>query len=116
MRLPRLRLTIRSVMVIVAVAALALAAEATRRRMANLSSAYRLRALVHGNKAVLARSERHRERIRLQARSAARSEVRQMERRIPTVVRVSLRNDEEYERAVSRPWLPIDPDPTPPQP
>ena len=50
MRLPRPRLTIRWMMVLVAVAALALSVEATRRRMADLSLAYLGRAREYSNK------------------------------------------------------------------
>ena len=116
MRVPRLRITIRSVMIIVAVAALALAAEATRRRMANLSAAYRLRALVHQNKAELAEGNA------IESESAYRRgqppdpKYAKWSEGFQRLAEFHCAMMRKYERAASRPWLPIDPDPTPPQP
>jgi hypothetical protein len=103
-------------MVIVAVAALALAAEATRRRMVNLSSAYRQRALVHQNKAGLASLNAlvsDAEYRRGQPPDRKYAEWRAGFRRLAEFHEAMMR---KYERAASRPWLPIDADPAPPQP
>jgi hypothetical protein len=115
-RLPRPRLTIRSVMVIVAVVALALAAEATRRRIANLSSAYRVRALEHQNKVELATLNA------IDSKSAYRRgqppdpKYAEWSARFRRLAEFHYAMMRKYERAASRPWIPIDSDPTPPQP
>jgi hypothetical protein len=103
-------------MVIVAVAALALAAEATRRRMANLSLAYRHRALLHQNKAELASFNAllsDAEYRRAQAPDPKYAEWSAGFRRLAEFHHAMMR---KYKRAASRPWLPIDPDPASPQP
>jgi hypothetical protein len=114
MRLPRPRLTIRLMMVVVAVAALALAVEATRRRMVDLSRAYMRRAMEHQLKADVASA------------NVLESEFWSKEGRPPDPKYaewiIGYRRQFEfhhamtrkYERATTRPWLPIAPDPAPP--
>ena len=114
MRLSRPRLTIRLMMVLVAVTALALSVEATRRRMANLSLAYLGRAREYQLKADVASA------------SALESEDWSQRGRTPDpkyaqwiigyrrLSEFYLTMQRKYERAATRPWLPIAPDPAPP--
>jgi hypothetical protein len=115
MRLPRPRFTIRLMMALVAVAALALSVEATRRRMANLSLAYLGRAREYQSKADVASA------------SALESEYLSQRGRTPDpkyaqrsigyrrLSEFYLTMKRKYERAATRPWLPIAPDPAPPR-
>ncbi len=114
MRMPRPRFTIRWMMVLVAVAALALSVAATRRRMANLSLAYLDRAREYAIKAELAslnavESEYYAQHGRTPDPKYARSCISY--RRLSEFHHTMKR---KYQRAASRPWLPIAPDPAPP--
>jgi hypothetical protein len=114
-RLPRPKLTIRSAMVIVAVAALALAAEATRRRLADLSSAYRQRALVHQNRADLAGLNAVVSDAEYRRGQPPEPKYAEWSARFRRLAEFHEAMTRKYERAASRPWLPIDPDPAPPE-
>jgi hypothetical protein len=114
MRLPRPRLTIRLTMLLVAVAALALAVEATRRRMAERSLAYRARAREHQDKAVVASlnalvSDDYRHHGRTPDPKYSGWKVRFQQ--IAEFHRIM---EKKYELAATRPWLPVAADPDPP--
>jgi hypothetical protein len=84
--------------------------------MANLSSACRHKALVHQNKALLASLNAlvsDAEYRRGQPPDPKYAEWRAGFRRLAEFHDAMMR---KYDRAASRPWLPIDPDPAPPQP
>ena len=114
MRLPRPRFTIRLMMALVAVAALALSVEATRRQIANLSLAYLGRARDYQSKAdVSSVSALESEYLSQRGRSP---DPKYAQRNIGyrRLSEFYLTMKRKYERAATRPWLPIAPDPAPP--
>jgi hypothetical protein len=102
-------------MVIVAVAALALAAEATRRRMADLSAVYRGRATKHENEAELALGYSLLCEYEFRRGQPPDSKYAKWNARHRRLFEFHLAMRRKYEWAASRPWLPIDPDPALPQ-
>jgi hypothetical protein len=102
-------------MVFVAVAALALTAEATRRRMADLSAVYRDRGRKHGYEMELASFNI------IDCESAFRRgqppdpKYAKWGAWYRRLAGFHLAMSRKYERVASRPWLPIDPDPAPPE-
>jgi hypothetical protein len=114
MRLPRPTFTIRLMMALVAIAALALSIEATWRRLGNISLAYLGRARAYQSKAEVASvSALESEYLSQHARTPDPKYARQNigYRRLSEFYLTMKR---KYERAASRPWLPIAPDPAPP--
>jgi hypothetical protein len=101
-------------MALVAVAALALSIEATRRRMANLSLAY------------LGRAREFQSKVEVASLSAIESEYLSQRGRTPDpkyaqrsigyrrLSEFHITMKRKYERAATRPWLPIAADPAPP--
>jgi hypothetical protein len=114
MRLHRPRLTIRLMMVVVAVAALALAVEATRRRMADLSSAYIGRARAYERKALLASMNALVSESAVNEGRPPNPRYAEWSIRYRRLSEFHLAMKRKYERAATRPWLPIAPDPAPP--
>ena len=114
MQLPCLRLTIRSMMVVVAIAALALAGEATRRRMAELSSVYRLRATECEIKALLANLNAVRSDFEFRQGRPPNLNYASRSIRFRRLAEFHLAMRRKYEQAARRPWLHIVLDPAPP--
>jgi hypothetical protein len=101
-------------MVLVAVAALALSVEATRRRMANLSLAYLGKAREYQTKAEVASLNALESEYLSQRGRTPDPKYAQRSIRYRRLCEFHLTMKRKYERAATRPWLPIAPDPAPP--
>jgi len=101
-------------MVLVAVAALALSVEATRRRMANLSLAYLGMAREYQSKALLAGANAVECEFVSQHGRTPDPEHAQKSISYRRLSEFYFTMKRKYERAATRPWLPIARDPAPP--
>lgn len=101
--MPLPRMTTRRWMIAVAIMGVLMAAEATRRRWAELSAEYRQAATLHRALTEVYRSGAH-----LDSRVEDPADTLRL-------VAHQLRLAEKYERAAQRPWLPVPPDPPEPE-
>lgn len=109
--MPFPQMTTRRWMIAVAIVSLLLAGEVTRRRWATLSAEYTWRFTLHSLTADIARN--------VAAEYASRKPRNEgSEETIAAALRSAQHYDRlarQYERAARRPWLPVPPDPPPPE-
>ncbi len=106
MRLPRVRFTVRRMMVAVAIVALLLAWMQMQKRMVELRKSYEFQSALHGGEEVVEREGGLFIRFR-----GGRREVKPNARR--AAYHAAMRR--KYERAARYPWLPVAPDPPMPE-
>jgi hypothetical protein len=105
MRLPRLRFTVRRMMVAVAVVAFLFGAEATRRRWESLASTYRTKAVSFEHRALVSRHSRDHEAVL--ENDPEQRKLKRIEDHYVALAR-------KYQYAAHYPWLAVEPDPPEP--